>query len=182
MEATLARIEAAERERAQALERARRAEETAAAERERARSGCGTGAKGGRRDACRRAPGGGRALTRAEREVAEVRREVTRQRNLRGATTSPAARQLAGARAASRSGCGRRRPHPRRRLPKKRASPRRSAGRAPRSQPDARQRGTHRRRERPDRPGDAGGRREPGRGAGGGHRDRARADQRPVTA
>ena len=95
MEATLARIEAAERERGEALERARLAEETAAAERERARSGVSRA----RKEAAEMLADARRAadelVTRAEREVAEVRREVTRQRNLRGSTASPAASQLA---------------------------------------------------------------------------------------
>ncbi len=90
MEATLARIEAAERERGEALERAKLAEEAAAAERERARSGVSMA----RREAAEMLSDARRAadelLSRAEREVADVRREVTRQRNL-ARTRRPAA-------------------------------------------------------------------------------------------
>ena len=90
MEATLARIEAAERERSEALERARAAEEGAAAERDRAR----TGVSRARREAAEMLADARRTaddmLARAEREVAEVRREVTRQRNLGGWRTRQA--------------------------------------------------------------------------------------------
>jgi DNA mismatch repair protein MutS2 len=94
MEATLARIEAAERERAEALDRARAAEEAAAAERERARSGMSMARKEAAdmlADARRAAD---ELLGRAEREVAEVRREVTRQRNLSRTKKPAAAEQL----------------------------------------------------------------------------------------
>lgn len=94
MEATLARIEAAERERAEALDRARAAEAAAAAERERARSGVSMARKEAAEmlaDARRVADD---LLGRAEREVAEVRREVTRQRNLSRTKKPAAAEQL----------------------------------------------------------------------------------------
>jgi DNA mismatch repair protein MutS2 len=96
MEATLARIEEAEAQRTEALERARAAEESAAAERERAR----TGVSRARREAAEMLADARRTaddmLARAEREVAEVRREVTRQRNLAGtrARQSPATAAL----------------------------------------------------------------------------------------
>ncbi|MEO8246755.1 MAG: endonuclease MutS2 [Chloroflexota bacterium] len=96
MEATLARIEEAETQRTEALDRARAAEEGAAAERERAR----TGVSRARREAAEMLADARRTaddmLARAEREVAEVRREVTRQRNLAGARTrqAPAAAAL----------------------------------------------------------------------------------------
>ena len=80
------RSQRAERERGEALERAAPGgARAAAAERERARSGVSTGPQGGGAilgDARRAAD---ELLARAEREVAEVRREVTRQRNLAAA-------------------------------------------------------------------------------------------------
>ena len=91
MEATLARIEEAETQRAEALERARAAEETAAAERDRAV----TGVARARREAAEMLAEARRAadelVARAEREVAEVRREVTRQRNGRQGRAASAA-------------------------------------------------------------------------------------------
>ncbi|HET7685182.1 MAG TPA: endonuclease MutS2 [Candidatus Limnocylindria bacterium] len=98
MEATLARIEIAEAERSEALDRARAAEESAAAERERAR----TGVSRARREAAEMLAEARRAademLARAEREVAEARREVLRQRNLapgRGTAATAALDELA---------------------------------------------------------------------------------------
>ena len=91
MEATLARIEEAEAQRTEALERARAAEAAAAAERERAVSGVSRA----RQEAAEMLADARRAadelVARAEREVAEVRREVTRQRNLARGRRAPAA-------------------------------------------------------------------------------------------
>ncbi len=91
MEATLARIEEAEAQRTEALERARAAEAAAAAERERAVSGVSRA----RQEAAEMLAEARRAaddlVARAEREVAEVRREVTRQRNLARGRRAPAA-------------------------------------------------------------------------------------------
>ncbi|HET7082559.1 MAG TPA: endonuclease MutS2 [Candidatus Limnocylindria bacterium] len=85
MEETLAAIGRAESERTVELERAREEREAAEGDRERARSGVARA----RGEAAQMLADARRAaddiLSRAEREVEEVRRELTRQRNLRGA-------------------------------------------------------------------------------------------------
>ena len=82
MEATLARIEEAESQRTEALERARAAEASAADERERARSGMSRARREAGEILAEARRGADEMLARAEREVAELRREMTRQRNL----------------------------------------------------------------------------------------------------
>ena len=84
MEETLAAIGRAEQERALELEQARSERQAAEGERDRARSGVARA----RSEAAQMLSDARRAaddlLARAEREVDEIRREVTRQRNLRG--------------------------------------------------------------------------------------------------
>ncbi|MEP6808200.1 MAG: endonuclease MutS2, partial [Chloroflexota bacterium] len=84
MEETLAAIGRAELERTEELERARGEREAAAGDRELARSGVSRA----RSEAAKMLADARRAaddlLARAEREVEELRRELTRQRNLRG--------------------------------------------------------------------------------------------------
>jgi DNA mismatch repair protein MutS2 len=108
MEETLAAIGRAEDERNAELERARDERAAADADRERARTGI-TRARG---EAAQMLADARRAaddlLARTEREVEEVRREVTRQRNLRGErrTSTPAQKafdDLAGRAARARS-------------------------------------------------------------------------------
>jgi DNA mismatch repair protein MutS2 len=84
LEQTLAAVERAQAERTEELERARAERDAALAERERARAGMSRA----RREAGEILADARRAaddlLARAEREVADTRRELTRQRNLRG--------------------------------------------------------------------------------------------------
>jgi len=91
MEETLAAIGRAEAERSVELERAREEREAAEGERERARSGVARA----RGEAARMLADARRVadeiLARAEREVDEVRRELTRQRNLRSSRSEGAA-------------------------------------------------------------------------------------------
>lgn len=108
MEETLAALARAEEERNAELERARTERETAAADRERARAGVTRA----RNEAAQMLADARRAadelLSRAEREVADVRREVTRQRNLRrgrevATPTQTAFDELAGRTARARA-------------------------------------------------------------------------------
>ncbi|MDP9468533.1 MAG: endonuclease MutS2 [Chloroflexota bacterium] len=108
MEETLAALARAEEERTAELERARSERAAAEADRERARAGTTRA----RSEAARMLADARRAaddlLVRAEREVQDVRREVTRQRNLRGArgTGTPAQKafdDMAGRAARARS-------------------------------------------------------------------------------
>ncbi|HET8571127.1 MAG TPA: endonuclease MutS2 [Candidatus Limnocylindria bacterium] len=91
LEETLAAVQRAEAERSDELARAREEREAAAAERERATGGVARA----RREAAQILADARRAaddlLSRTERDVAEVRREVTRQRNMRGARGATAA-------------------------------------------------------------------------------------------
>jgi DNA mismatch repair protein MutS2 len=91
LEETLAAVQRTEAERSDELARARREREAAAAERERATGGVARARQEAAQilaDARRVAD---ELLGRAEREVAEVRREVTRQRNLRRGTPTASA-------------------------------------------------------------------------------------------
>jgi DNA mismatch repair protein MutS2 len=89
LEETLAAVQRAEAERSDELAQARQEREAAAAERERASGGVARA----RREAAQILADARRAaddlLNRAERDVAEVRREVTRQRNIRRGTGAP---------------------------------------------------------------------------------------------
>jgi DNA mismatch repair protein MutS2 len=89
LEQTLAAVRRAEQERTEELERARAERDAAIAERERARAGM-TRARaeaGEILSQARRAADD--LLSRAERDVVELRRELTRQRNLRGSRAAP---------------------------------------------------------------------------------------------
>jgi DNA mismatch repair protein MutS2 len=92
MEETLAAIGRAEQERTEELARARDEREAAQGERERARSGVSRA----RSEAAQMLADARRAademLARAEREAGEIRRELTRQRNLRGSRAGADAR------------------------------------------------------------------------------------------
>ena len=91
LEETLAAVQRAEAERSDELARARAEREAAAAERERATGGVARA----RREAAQILADARRAaddlLSRTERDVAEVRREVIRQRNMRGGRGATAA-------------------------------------------------------------------------------------------
>jgi DNA mismatch repair protein MutS2 len=111
MEETLAAIGRAEAERTEELERAREEREAAEGDRERARGGVARA----RAEAAQMLADARRAadelLTRAEREVDEIRRELTRQRNLRpsrggGAPAKAALDALADRASQARSAAG----------------------------------------------------------------------------
>ncbi|MDP9249805.1 MAG: endonuclease MutS2, partial [Chloroflexota bacterium] len=85
MEETLAAISRAEASRSEELEEARRERADAQAERELARGGVARARREAGEILSEARSAADDLLARAEREVAEVRRELTRQRNLRGA-------------------------------------------------------------------------------------------------
>ncbi len=91
LEETLAAVQRAEADRADELARAREERAAAAAERERARSGVGRARQEAGRILEDARTAADAMLARAEREVVELRRELLRQKNLRGAGRAPAA-------------------------------------------------------------------------------------------
>lgn len=85
LEQTLAAVERAQAERTEELERARAERDAALAERERARAGMSRARHEAGEILAEARRAADDLLARAEREVADTRRELTRQRNLRGA-------------------------------------------------------------------------------------------------